>query len=649
VLRKRNPKTVAVQTSAGLQILDGGRRFILREEEIASAAANILDVLSRGASLAVSDGFETVAAELLSAGILEEIEASVPAPAAEVSAISVTRFSMGAETLVLASYGQFQLKRFRLLAETCYASGCLLLPAYCTATETVIGPLVVPGKGAGWNCARLRAIAASDTTIEDWALHQALLNQEIGIGFGGDRQASDWLKEEAGKIVSRNPTALQAGQVRIQDLVSGLTTTHDVLPLPGCTLCGGPWVTLPAVCDNAGLIDERFGIIRRVLYGTSDGATRMLPICARAIVSAHTQEKRGPLPLDDAFGKGVTKTDAFQSAVGEAVERYSESWADPGRLYRAPYSQVADHAFHPAWLTLYTEEQYDRPGFPYARFDPDQPMEWVRGLFHKREVWVPAIAVFQRYACAANEAICQGTSNGLAAGTSIADASHRALLELIERDAVLFSWYTRTPGRRILVSRADVPEIARMIDDVEALGASIELYRIDSRTPAYTVVCLGIGDGVNWPSCTVGFGADLDIHAATRKAVLEHGQIGPYFRRVLRENRDPIPARPEEIHTLQDHELYYLPAGRASAFDFFRSTQETATPIAEVPALSGSFEDLDVAFVDVTSPDLAATSYRVVRAVGKHFLPLYSGYGFERVDNPRLSGLTLNHDIPPIC
>ena len=58
-----------------------------------------------------------------------------------------------------------------------------------------------------------------------------------------------------------------------------------------------------------------------------------------------------------------------------------------------------------------------------------------------------------------------------------------------------------------------------------------------------------------------------------------------------------------------------------------------------------------VAFVDVTSPDVAGTGLRVVRALAARLQPLHCGYGLERLGNQRLLELgegPLNRDIHPM-
>jgi ribosomal protein S12 methylthiotransferase accessory factor len=58
-----------------------------------------------------------------------------------------------------------------------------------------------------------------------------------------------------------------------------------------------------------------------------------------------------------------------------------------------------------------------------------------------------------------------------------------------------------------------------------------------------------------------------------------------------------------------------------------------------------------VAVVDVTSPDLRGTPFRVVRALGPDFQQIHFGHRLARLDNPRLWAVArdgINADPHPL-
>ena len=108
------------------------------------------------------------------------------------------------------------------------------------------------------------------------------------------------------------------------------------------------------------------------------------------------------------------------SAVGEAIERYAPSLPDPARIKWARPQELNAPYLDPRSCSLYTEDQYDREGFPYTRFDPNVRHPWVSGWWlDGGPVWVPAIMAFLSLTLCREHAICQGTSNGLAAGSQL--------------------------------------------------------------------------------------------------------------------------------------------------------------------------------------------------------------------------------------
>ena len=61
---------------------------------------------------------------------------------------------------------------------------------------------------------------------------------------------------------------------------------------------------------------------------------------------------------------------------------------------------------------------------------------------------------------------------------------------------------------------------------------------------------------------------------------------------------------------------------------------------------------LRVAVVDVTAPDLAATPFRVARAVGPEFQQIHFGHRVARLGNPRLLAMAargINPDPHPMA
>jgi ribosomal protein S12 methylthiotransferase accessory factor len=310
-------------------------------------------------------------------------------------------------------------------------------------------------------------------------------------------------------------------------------------------------------------------------------------------------------------------------------------------------------------MPLYTHEQYARQGFPYVPFDPAIPHPWIQGrwLGSGRPVWVPAIFVYLSFTLRSDHLICDGTSNGLAAGPDFEEAALAATMELVERDAFLAAWLTGRPGRRLLHA-ALAPALRRVINRIEASGCAVEIYLLPTAAAGTTAMCLSLGDGQRWPGVSLGLAADLDPSVAIRQAVLELAQTGPYLARMVQSATLPPLETPASVHTMLDHAAYYFPAERAVAFDRLRRHDQPVTHLPLTDQSSGrslaacasvlDAAGINVALVDVTSPDVATGPFRVVRAVSPDLQPLSYGYGLERQRVARLRALGPTLETPSI-
>jgi ribosomal protein S12 methylthiotransferase accessory factor YcaO len=90
------------------------------------------------------------------------------------------------------------------------------------------------------------------------------------------------------------------------------------------------------------------------------------------------------------------------------------------------------------------------PGlWPFTPYDDDRELTWVEGeaLTDRQPVWIPASFV-RLTARGEPGALVEGSSTGTAAGANADEATVAALLELIERDAVMAAWTDGLPLER---------------------------------------------------------------------------------------------------------------------------------------------------------------------------------------------------------
>ena len=141
---------------------------------------------------------------------------------------------------------------------------------------------------------------------------------------------------------------------------------------------------------------------------------------------------------------------AEERAMAEAVERFCMLHARPDRIAVCA-RDVAERVLPASAICslLYRDEERDAPGFRLADYDERAPHDWswIEECRTGRRVLVPTSLVGRPSPMAAR--LVDATSNGYAAHRDPGQALRHAVLEVIERDAVLSSWYLGLETRKL--------------------------------------------------------------------------------------------------------------------------------------------------------------------------------------------------------
>ncbi len=182
------------------------------------------------------------------------------------------------------------------------------------------------------------------------------------------------------------------------------------------------------------------GIVRvaPAIMGAAD-EPRLHAFACRLASAAKTT---GATTVEYAGSAHVHVERARAASLGEAVERYSATYVPAGLPVASTAELVAD-AVPPESFALFHERQYG-PGFPFARFTRSTRLSFVEGfsLVDGRPAFLPAQLVYLHYD-RSEPPIGYPTSNGLACGPTLGEAVLAALLEVVERDAMMLVWSNR--------------------------------------------------------------------------------------------------------------------------------------------------------------------------------------------------------------
>ncbi|GAB77066.1 ribosomal protein S12 methylthiotransferase accessory factor [Austwickia chelonae] len=272
------------------------------------------------------------------------------------------------------------------------------------------------------------------------------------------------------------------------------------------------------------LVDPLTGVIRSV----KDVLTPEHAPAAYTSMTASVADARhlGDWPAD-RVSLGTTFGDpagARIAAIGEAVERYCGNYLpetlDPDLLrvatrreLRADGLDVIALSDLPSWADWQTA----RPGFEYTPLTEGTPTLWARC---RREdataCWWPSAMVhlnWRQRRFRHLPRVLHLNYAGIATGQGVQDATDRAVLEILERDALEVWWHLGGPT--VGVDPDSVPGLAEAM-----AGCPLTYWIVDM--PSEYAPCMGaLVHDRRTGIYAAGFSCKLDPAEAARKAVLE--------------------------------------------------------------------------------------------------------------------------------
>ncbi len=303
-------------------------------------------------------------------------------------------------------------------------------------------------------------------------------------------------------LVARiEPTAESwtAGMAQVATVVGPAVRRERVPVHPQCPCARRPHGASPASMTDPGQLWPALGGRRLApiwpIEATRDGETVRV-----AFTRSREPGRLSSATVGMALASGE---DAEARALSEAVERFAMLHGAPD-LVDVSAERLGRRAL--AWSSitrlLPPDEAYLQAGFRHARPTPALTLDWIEVARHDGHArrYVPASVV----GCVrpGTTRIADPTSSGWAAHHQRDGARARALLELIERDALLRFWHARTPAPRL----------------ADRGGDDVMLLQVQTRIPLAVVLALACtSDG----SLRTGSGASLVLEDAVTHALAE--------------------------------------------------------------------------------------------------------------------------------
>ena len=340
----------------------------------------------------------------------------------------------------------------------------------------------------------------------------------------------------------------------------------------------------------------------------------------------------------DNWGRDADPWLAYRKAAAEAIER--EGLREPRNLVFAKFKDLPN-GIDPLLFAKYSDAQYASSGFPYSLFNAEIRQPWAAAvdLVTGNGVRVLAELVFSRTSLAAlaplpPKPFSQVTTSGCAAGASQEEATFRALLELVERDAFVKHWLSQTGGDVITPSRLS-PEVVGRIQKIETLGCRVVVQKLSS---PWAHVCMLAAQHEVLHFTTMGTSANADFEDAARDALSElETRVYAWLP-----GHQPQVSEPEKVNSPMHHfDLY-------GAKRYYRRADRVLFP--ESPLSSASLAPLNFrnsaqlvsrfaekgthpVMIDMTPErcylDQGRTKITVVKTLIPGLLPISFGYHIE--------------------
>lgn len=554
--------------------------------------------------------------------------------------------------------------------EVLQSAGISWLRGFVSFGEGVVGPLVSQGIPGCSQCADWRRLMGGFDRKDMRELQRKLA---VHGGIARDPWASrTGLLQMAHLIVAETQRALQGkrghleGRIFLINLKTLKSSRHFFLPDPLCSVCcelpddssiearislqPSPKITADSYrCRSIDelkevlvkdYLDYRIGMLNRIRFDLAS------PF---ADVSVNL-----PLFTEDVATGGRTHSYAESELMAtlEGLERYC-GLAPRGKraVIHDSFRNLSNQALNPVKVGLHAKEQYERPNFPFRPFDPERSIDWVWGysFLQERSILVPQWLAYYNSGC--GDGFVYETSNGCALGGSLEEAIFYGILEVVERDSFLMTWYTQLPVPRVDPYSADDLELRLMVNRLQAVaGYDLNVFNttMENGIPSVWVVAKNRKQkGVNL-ICAAG--AHLDPIRAVKSAIHELAGTMLMLDKKFEANQEKVEQMmhdPFLVQQMEDHSMLYSLPQAQERLQFLldenrpmRKFEEEFKQKSRHADLTDDLKDilqvfrrlnLDVIVVNQTRPEMSRNGLHCVKVLIPGMLPMTFGHQFTRL------------------
>jgi ribosomal protein S12 methylthiotransferase accessory factor len=545
------------------------------------------------------------------------------------------------------------------------------LRGFVSFGEGVLGPLVRPGTPGCSQCTDMRRLMTGHDRKEMWEIQKRL-------ELTGKMQEEAWatrtgLLHLAKVVVVEVQRIFQSNQAQSEEKVCFInlktlkSSWHRFLPVPLCRVCSQLPDDSPALA--------RISLKRSPKVSSDSYRSRSLDDLNKVLVKDYLDQRTGllndkminlvhafadvsvNLPLFEGDERTAGRTNSFAvselTAILEGLERYC-GLEPRGKVtvVHDSYNHLKNQALNPVEVGVHAKEQYQRPGFPFTEFDPDRKIDWVWGysFLHERPILVPELLAYYSLGCGSRGFVYE-TSNGCALGGSLEEAIFYGILEVVERDSFLMTWYAQMPLPRLDPASINDQELQLMIERMLAVaGYDLYLYNSTMEHGIPSILAIAKNKKEKGMNLICAAGSHLDPVRAVKTAVHELAGMMLSLDEKLEANQEEYVTMLHDsslVQQMDDHGMLYgLPEAeerlqfllddrrplrsfkeefkwRSTHFDLTEDLQEILQEFRRL--------NLDVIVVEQTTPETARNGLYCVKVLIPGMLPMTFGHHLTRI------------------
>ena len=358
---------------------------------------------------------------------------------------------------------------------------------------------------------------------------------------------------------------------------------------------------------------------------------------------------------EGACGVSFDPSVSLMKAAGEAAERFSLERVSHLNFSNGRFSDESP-SLSPNEFRFFSKEQFTNEDFKCFDWENEARFLWTPGknLLTGMDVNLPAQLVYLHlnpHHHKSEPALFPATTTGAACGQTPDESCLSAMLELLERDAFMVHYLSRTNGTRIDLTSS--PVLSEVEDYIRRFRLNLSVYWLGTDFPVCPVLALitdVFQDGSPSPWLAAGLKCSLDPTRSILGAIEEACQVRIYVRALLEKMFNNGGALPSEDATdvISDRALYWNRPERMRDIDFL-TTSTKVMPFGELPSFAGSSakQTLDrllnfcsnsghsVYASDVTAPEVQAHGLTVTRAIMPTLQQFYLAEPFVPLSSSR--------------